>query len=156
MCMCLYRVKPTWRHGTASALTWPHTLAYCSGVKAVRVGAQSVFQNCVIGDVLICILLQFPCVTDNKRLSYRPSLKKVTSLKSNTWEINIKNQEIKHLSYINTYSLGRSHIANPNSLKQWSMYSVNRRSEHKNKITQKKKTYMTFNERGLLCLFGFL
>ena len=42
---------------------WPHKLAYCSGVKAIRIGAESVLQNCVMGrcaNLHIHVLLNLP------------------------------------------------------------------------------------------------
>ena len=66
MCMCLYSAKPTWRHGTASALT--SRICILLWVKAVCVGAESVLQNCVIGDVFICILLHLPFYNEKKKI----------------------------------------------------------------------------------------
>ena len=51
---CIYSVKPTWRHGTAST-----SLAY---VKAICLKVESVHQNCVTGrcvNLHIHILLQY-------------------------------------------------------------------------------------------------
>ena len=42
---------------------WPCSLAYCSGVKAICMGAESVLQNCVMGrcaNLHIHILLHLP------------------------------------------------------------------------------------------------
>ena len=53
---CIYSVKPTWRHGTAST-----SLAY---VKAIYLKVESVCQNCVMGrcaNLHIHILLQSCC-----------------------------------------------------------------------------------------------
>ena len=61
MCMkcvntcCIYSVKPTWRHGTASALTLLISIWLRGEGHLHR--AESVLQNCVMGRCAICIFM---------------------------------------------------------------------------------------------------
>ena len=52
---CIYSVKPTWRHGTASALTSLISIWLRGEGHLCR--AESVLQNCVMGRCAICIFM---------------------------------------------------------------------------------------------------
>ena len=52
---CIYSVKPTWRHGTASALTSLISILPRGEGHSRR--AESVLQNCVMGRCAICIFM---------------------------------------------------------------------------------------------------
>ena len=52
---CIYSVKPTWRHGTASALTSLISILLRGEGRSRR--AESVLQNCVMGRCAICIFM---------------------------------------------------------------------------------------------------
>ena len=52
---CIYSVKPTWRHGTASALTSLISILPRGEGRSHR--AESVLQNCVMGRCAICIFM---------------------------------------------------------------------------------------------------
>ena len=52
---CIYSVKPTWRHGTASALTSLISILLRGEGRSHR--AESVLQNCVMGRRAICIFM---------------------------------------------------------------------------------------------------
>ena len=52
---CIYSVKPTWRHGTASALT--SLISILPRGEGHLRRAESVLQNCVMGRCAICIFM---------------------------------------------------------------------------------------------------
>ena len=52
---CIYSVKPTWRHGTASALT--SLISILPRGEGHLHRAESVLQNCVMGRCAICIFM---------------------------------------------------------------------------------------------------